>query len=67
MSLMPCGLTIKAFRFMNTEYLIAFVAVPLFFFVSNEMPYADLTLAFTIFFQFLIRHMITSYRNFFEI
>ena len=78
---------------MNTEYLTAFRAAPPFFFVSDEMPYAEflmfsrllimlmpylvlyrlskwfsltqgkqsqqkqyLTLAFTIFSQFLIRH-----------
>ena len=34
-------LTIKTFRLVNTEYLSAFRTSPLFFFVSNEMPYAE--------------------------
>jgi hypothetical protein len=34
-------LTIKALRLMNTEHFTAFQASPLFFFISNEMPYAE--------------------------
>ena len=34
-------LTIKTLRLVNTEYLTAFRAAPPFFFVSNEMPYAE--------------------------
>jgi hypothetical protein len=33
---------------MNTEYLTAFRAAPLFLFVSNEMPYAEFSNAFEI-------------------
>jgi hypothetical protein len=41
MFLSPRVLTIKTLRLVNTEYLTAFWASPLFFFVSNEMPYAE--------------------------
>lgn len=34
-------LTIKALLLVNTEYLTAFGAFPPFFFVSDEMPYAE--------------------------
>ena len=34
-------LTIKTLRLVNTEYLTAFRAAPPFFFVSDEMPYAE--------------------------
>jgi hypothetical protein len=34
-------LTIKTFWLVNTEYFAAFRAAPLFFFVSDEMPYAE--------------------------
>jgi hypothetical protein len=34
-------LAIKALRLVNTDYLTAFRAAPLFCFVSNEMPYAE--------------------------
>ena len=62
----PRMLTIKTLRRVNTEHLATFRADPSIFFVFDELPYADLTLAFTIVSQFSIRHMITSYRNFFE-
>jgi len=34
-------LAIKTLRLVNTEYLTAFRAAPSFFFVSDEMPYAE--------------------------
>jgi hypothetical protein len=39
--LTPRVLTIKTLWLVNTEYLTAFRAAPPFFFVSNEMPYAE--------------------------
>jgi hypothetical protein len=39
--LSPRILTIKTLRLVNTEYLTAFRAAPPFFFISDEMPYAE--------------------------
>jgi hypothetical protein len=41
-------LAIKTFRLVNTENLTAFLAFPPFFFVSNEMPYAEFSYALEI-------------------
>jgi hypothetical protein len=41
-------LTIKTLRLVDTEYLTAFRASPPFFFVSNEMPYAEFSNVFEI-------------------
>jgi hypothetical protein len=34
-------MTIKTLRFMNAEHLTAFWASPPFFFISDELPYAE--------------------------
>ena len=39
--LTPRVLTIKTLRRVNTEYLATFRAAPPFFFVSDELPYAE--------------------------
>jgi hypothetical protein len=46
--LTPRVLTIKTLWLVNTKYLTALRAYPPFFFVSDEMPYADFSNAFEI-------------------